>query len=88
MNKIYTSFYNGCTRDFKRVLDKIYLLCVNYPILFLVRYFWITLEVWRVNNLTAHVKIIKRKKVELRLMKWTQKQNKILIAGKYIELYF
>lgn len=34
MNKIYTSFYNWCTRDFERVLDKIYLLCVNHPILF------------------------------------------------------
>lgn len=49
---------------------------------FLVRYFWSTLEVWGVNNPTAPCKNNKKeKKVERRLMKWTQKENKILIAG-------
>lgn len=33
-NKTYCSLYNWLTKDFERTLDKIYLLCVNYPILF------------------------------------------------------
>ena len=34
MNKIYCNLYNWLTRDFKRTIDKIYFLCVYYPILF------------------------------------------------------
>ena len=34
MNKIYCNLYNWLTRDFQRTIDKIYFLCVYYPILF------------------------------------------------------
>ena len=34
INKIYCNLYNYLTRDFDRTIDKIYFLCMYYPILF------------------------------------------------------
>ena len=33
-NKIYCNLYNYLTREFDRTIDKIYFLCMYYPILF------------------------------------------------------
>jgi UDP-2,3-diacylglucosamine pyrophosphatase LpxH len=49
---------------------------------FLVRYFWRILELWGINDPTRAAKNYNKKnKVEKKLIRWAEEENKMLIAG-------
>ena len=84
--------YEGVILEDKNTSNKIFLVHGNQGDFindrawklgrFLVRYFWRVLELWGIKDPTRAAKNYNKKnKVEQRLIKWSEEENKMLIAG-------